>query len=506
MATRVTRRQFLKRASLVTLAMTLQPWRAVRAAAVRPPSIKFCGAAQFVSGTSHLLDTGRYRVLLDCGLFMEPENEQFNGKFSFDPQQIDLVILSHAHADHVGNLHHLIRQGYRGRIVTTDATRDIFDTVAGNMMDRKGDSRGPSKEDLETIAASFKPVPYNTKIQVVDNLVMRYTDAGHMLGSAFVELWFDETKFVFSGDIGPHDAPILCEPSILQRADYLAIESTYGDVTRKKEDWTRLGTIIRETVERGGSVLIPVFAAEKLQRLIYRIRQLKQAELVPKNIKVISDSSSGNEITEVYRRYADYYDPTAKSLTKPFDFPGFYEMSSRDSLATHGEPGMIYLSTSGMIDHATSPKHLAAMCDDPRNTLIFVGYQSPHTLGGQIYAGDRNVSISWEASDGREEHVRKDIKMRVEKLGGFSGHADGAQLVDWVGNFPKLKQVFVVHGEKTRATDMARQIHDRWGFPAMAPTHFQTINLDRAETVARRGDAPALPQFTEMERYDPQDF
>ena len=487
--------------------MTLAPWRSVRAMATRPASIKFCGAAQFVSGTSHLLDTGRYKVLLDCGLFMEPENAAFNGKFSFDPKQIDLLVLSHGHADHVGNLHHLIRQGFHGKVICTDATRDIYETVAGNLMsiDAK-DSHGPSKDDLGTLQQLFTPAPYNKKMLLADDLMLRYTDAGHMLGSAIVELWFGDTKFVFSGDIGPHDAPILCEPSILKRADYVAIESTYGGVTRKKEDWTRLGTVIQEAISSGGSVLIPVFAAEKLQRLIYRIRQLKQADLLPKNLKVISDSSSGNEITEIYRRYSDYYDGTAKSLVRPFDFEGFYEMSSRDAMATHGEPGVVYLSTAGMLDKANSPKHLAEMCENPKNTLVFVGYQSPHTLGGQIYGGQRNVEIVLGNPDKTETRLKKEIKMRVEKLSGFSGHADGAQLVEWMGNFSKAKQVFVVHGEKSRAIDMAKQIQTQWNFPAMAPKHFETIALDRTETVVRRGDAPPLPKFAELEKYDPQDF
>lgn len=490
-------------------AFTLQPWRTVRAAvAARTPTIKFCGAAGFVSGSSHLVDTGRWKVLMDCGLFMEPENEKHNGDFSFDPRHIDLVILSHGHADHVGNLHHLIRNGFKGKIVCTDATRDIFEVVAEGLMaiPGGGSSRGPSKSDLSAISDSFFPVPYNTKAALGDDLVLRYTDAGHMLGSAFIELWFGETKLVFTGDMGPRDAPVLCEPAILKRADYVMIESTYGGVTRAKENWTRLGTIISETVDRGGSVLIPVFAAEKLQRIVYRIRQLKEAGMVPKDLKVISDSTSGNKITEVYRQYADYYDATAQTLEKPFAFPGLYEMTSREAMATHGQKGIVYVSTSGMMDYANSPRHLAAMCGDSRNTLIFVGYQSPHTLGGKIYGGERNVTIKLSKPDGTPEVLNKTIAMRVEKMSGFSGHGDGAQLVDWMGNFGRLKQVYMVHGEQSRSELMARQITDRYGFPARAATLFETVKLDKTDYVTRMTDEPPKSNFEVVETYDRQDY
>jgi metallo-beta-lactamase family protein len=375
-----------------------------------------------------------------------------------------------------------------------------------NIASNTGDRKGPTKSDLATIQGSFFPVPYNTKAVLGDDIVLRYTDAGHMLGSAFIELWFGDTKVVFTGDMGPHNAPVLCEPTILKRADYVLIESTYGGVTRPKEDWTRLGTAINETVERGGSVLIPVFAAEKLQRIIYRLGQLKAAGTLPRDLKVISDSTSGNLITDVYRKYADYFDTTAKAAKKPFDFPGLLEMSGREALATHGQRGIVYLSTSAMFDHANSPRHLAAMCGDPRNTLIFVGYQSPHTLGGKIYGGQRNVTIKMSNPNGGEEVVNKTIAMRIEKMSGFSGHADGAQLVNWMGNFARLKQVYVVHGEQSRAELQARQITERYGFPARAPQLFQTAALDKTDYITRMAEAPTPSGLAENPSYDQQDY
>ncbi len=513
----VSRRRFLTKAAVAGAVLVARPWRSLWAAGdgapavitKRLPSLKFCGAAQFVSGTQHLLDTGKFRIVMDCGLFMEPENEKLNGKFTYDPKDIDLVILSHGHADHVGNLHQLIRQGFDGKIVTTDATRDIFDVVSGsirNISESSGDRRGPSKDDLEKITERFFPVPYNTKAHLGGGLVLRYTDAGHMLGSTFIELWFEDTKLVFTGDMGPKDAPVLCQPSVLRRADYVMIESTYGGVTRKKEDWTELGTHINDAVNGGGSVLIPVFAAEKLQRLIYRIGQLKSSGVLPKDLRVISDSTSGNLITDVYRKYADYFDTTARSSERPFNFPGLIEMGSKDSLSTHGQPGIVYLTTSAMFDHAASPRHLAAMCENPKNTLIFVGYQSPHTLGGKIYAGDRRVTIRIEDMSGKVETPTKDIKMRIEKMSGFSGHADGAQLVEWMGNFGQLKQAFVVHGEKSRAQLQARQITEKYGFPASAPALYDVAMLDKSESVARKTEKAPEEQFGEAQGYDKQDY
>ncbi len=171
MGRKLTRREFLKRAALASAAFTLHPWRSVLAAvSPRTPSIKFCGAAGFVSGSSHLLDTGRYRILLDCGLFLEPGNEKYNGKFSFEPSSIDLMILSHAHGDHTGNLHQLVRKGFRGRIVTNDATRDIFETVTDSMLEQaRADYRGASKSELAAISKAFLPVPYNTKVAIGDD-------------------------------------------------------------------------------------------------------------------------------------------------------------------------------------------------------------------------------------------------------------------------------------------------------------------------------------------------
>lgn len=511
MKTRITRREFLKRAAWAAAALAFQPRRTVRAAVSAPvPSLKFCGAAGFVSGSSHLLDTGRWKILLDCGAFLEPETAKYNGQFSFDPKEIDLVILSHAHGDHAGNLHQLLRKGFRGPIVCTDATRDIYEAAVDSLVDRdpgRSDPDAIRQSDLNAVLDSFHPVPYNTKAVLGDDLVLRYTDAGHMLGSAFIELWFGETKVVFTGDMGPHDAPVLCQPTILRRADYVIMESTYGGVTRPKEDWTRLGTIITETMRDGGSVLIPVFAAEKLQRVIYRIRQLREAGAVPSNLKVISDSTSGNRITDIYRRYTDYYDATAKSLNRPFNFPGFYEMTGPQALATHGgQSGIVYISTSGMMDHANSPRHLAAMCENPRNTLVFVGYQAPHTLGGKIYAGERNVTIKLPRADGSVEVLPKRIRMRVEKLRGYSGHADGAQLLQWMGNFAQLKGVFVVHGEKSRAELQAHQITAHHGFPALAPRLYQTVMLDRKDYVKRISEQTPAPAFGVEEKYDRQDY
>jgi metallo-beta-lactamase family protein len=517
MAKRITRRQFVTRAALATAGLAMQPWRSLWAEGTGPgivtsasaPSLKFCGAAQFVSGSQHLLDTGRWKILLDCGVFMEPENDKLNGAFSFDPKEIDVVILSHAHADHTGNLHHLIRQGFRGKVICTDATRDIFEVVSESLTNiglGANDRRTPRKEDLETIAESFFPVPYNTKAHLGGGLVLRYTDAGHMLGSAFIELWWDEEKFVFTGDMGPKDAPVLCEPSVLRRADYVMIESTYGGTTRKREDWTQLGTIINETITGGGSVLIPVFAAEKLQRIIYRLGQLKSAGVLPKDLRVISDSTSGNKITDVYRKYADYFDATARSSDRPFNFPGLLEMRSQEALATHGQPGMVYLTTSAMLDHAASPRHLAAMCEDRKNTLIFVGYQSPHTLGGRIYDGERDVAIRVESPDGKVEMLSRKIKMRVEKMSGFSGHADGAQLTDWMGNFGRLKQVYVVHGEKSRAQQQAQLITERYGFPAYAPALYDVAKLDKTESATRRTEESAGTELGETQTYDKQDY
>ncbi len=221
---------------------------------------------------------------------------------------------------------------------------------------------------------------------------------------------------------------------------------------------------------------------------------------------MISDSTSGNRITEIYRQYSDYFDTVAKTSQRPFNFPGLYELTGKESLATHGQRGIVYLTTSAMFDYANSPRHLSAMCRDPLNTLIFVGYQSPHTPGGKIYGGERTVTIKTTNPDGTEKAEQLVIRMRVEKMSGFSGHADGAQLVNWMSNFGRLKQVMVVHGEKSRSEMVAHQITERYGFPALAPTLYQTVMLDKADYVTRMTEEPVAADYGVTQNYDRQDY
>ena len=465
------------------------------------PALTFYGAAGRVSGSCHILETSKGLYLVDCGLFMSdtPDRDARNAEFPFDPRDVKAVFLTHAHTDHNGRLPLLVKKGFGGPIYCTDATRDLNRVILRSSLDA-GEGEGADlygRGDQQKTFGLVEAVPYNEKVSK-SGLEVRYTDAGHILGSAMVEVWADGRKILFSGDMGPEGAPILCEPTRHKDADAVLFESTYGAVAKQVVDFAAFGARVAAVVNRGGSVLIPSFALHKTQTLVHVLHQLRADGVLPRDVPVFCDSGSAQSSTEIYDAYPKYYDPEAKSARGDryaaggslFYKTGYYEARAEDALLTHGKDPAIYISTSGMLDHAAAPKHLARMAADPKNAVFLVGYQAPGSVGHDVRRGEKTVKLPIEERGEPTRYETAELKLEVDTLPGFSSHAKGQQILEWLAGFDSVGPAFVVHGDPDRQAEMAAE-SKKMGVEAFAPAEGDTFEVT-GERFAP-GPAPTLP-------------
>ena len=463
--------------------------------------LSFHGAARNVTGSCYILETGNSRVMIDCGYYQERHFKHRNWEpFPVHAPEIDAVLLTHAHLDHCGLIPKLIHEGFKGSIYCTPATEDIAKIVlkdAAHLQEEdaaykkkrhaKEGRKGPhpeiplyTVEDAEKAFPHFHSMAYEEVFEPVKNLRVSFHDAGHILGSSMLQIDFKtdgaEKRILFSGDIGRSNVPILCDPTIFKKADYAVVESTYGDRVHADNSTIpeQLADIVNTTWKAGGNIIIPSFAVERTQELLYHLSGLFRKNLIP-HIRVFLDSPMAIRVTDVFHRHAYLFDTETVNLLKegrhPCDFPGLTMTTSTEeskAIADFKEPSII-IAGSGMCTGGRVKHHIKANVTRPESALLFIGYQASGTLGRIFIEGAEEVRIH-----GKMHRV----SARIEKINGFSAHADRNELLSWVDAITdRPKCVFVTHGETEAAISFAELIENRLELTTIVPHYGEASDL-----------------------------
>lgn len=444
--------------------------------------LKFCGGAGIVTGACYLLETPKTKILVDCGMFQGSRfSEVLNeDKFPFDPKEIDAVLLTHAHIDHIGRLPKLLKEGFHGKIFGTPPTIEFARALladAEHIMRIEAEKEGwrpiYSLKDVEAVFPLTEMVGYEQTIQISEDLSCRFQNAGHILGSSIIEVFVAKedggnTKIVFSGDLGNSPAPLLNKTKDIAEADYVIIESAYGDRMHGSRDETQgiLEDVIEETIKAGGVLIIPSFATERTQELLYELNKLVENGRIPR-VPVFIDSPLAIKITEIYKKYPEFYNREAVQLIKSgdeiFNFPGlkFSETIEQSKQINAVHPPKIIVAGSGMSHGGRVLYHEKLYLPDPKSTILMIGYQIAGSIGRRLLDGEQIVRIH-----GSDVHVRA----RVIQVSGYSAHADQKQLIQWLEPMRlPLKKVFVVQGEENASSVFAGLVMDKLAVSAVVP-------------------------------------
>jgi metallo-beta-lactamase family protein len=464
--------------------------------------LHFLGANRQVTGSRYLLEVGDTRIMIDCGLFQERAFVDRNWEpCPVPPEQIDFLLLTHAHLDHVGLVPRLVMQGFNNPIITVEPTVELAEIImmdSGRIQEedakykkrrhkkenRKG--RHPevplyTAEDAKKVLPLLKGVGFNKVVELGPNVTVTFHEAGHILGSAIVELVVTEgdktRRILFSGDIGQWDKPLVGDPTLLDEADYIIVESTYGNRTHKNSGSIeeQLTEIIKKTSKRGGNVVIPTFAVERAQELMYHISKLVHEDLIP-DLPIFLDSPMAIDVTEVFRKFREYLDDETRALidsdAPPLRFPGLrFTRTTEASKAIKDQRGpSIILASSGMCTGGRIKHHLRANITRTESTIVFVGYQAFGTLGRHVLEGNPEVRIH-----GRNWPVRA----HIAKINGLSAHGDKDDLLRWLGNLDrKPKKVFLTHGDEKVSLEFADTINESLGWDTMVPHYQDVVELE----------------------------
>lgn len=463
--------------------------------------LSFLGAARSVTGSCYLLEVDDTRLLVDCGLYQErPLKERNWAPFPVPPQTVNAVLLTHAHLDHCGLLPKLAREGFRGKIYCTPATREIseimlLDSAALQEEDaefkrlrhQKEGRKGPYPEiplytvkDAQAAVPLFTSVDYKKTFQIDDSISITFYDAGHVLGSAMIQIKVhqngEERTLLFSGDIGRWNKPILHDPTVFHEADYVIMESTYGDrqLESPEEAANRLAEVINSTAKAGGNIVIPSFALERAQEMLFYLSKFLTENRIP-HLLVFFDSPMAMSINEVFEHYAELFDEEMKQLLKqnksPFNFPGLKLVRTVDEskAINHISGTVIIIAGSGMCTGGRIKHHLTTNISRKESTILFVGYQAVGTLGREIVDGAKKVRILGH---------RYKVKAKIVQIEGFSAHADKNELIRWALNFHQPpRQLFLTHGESQSAEHFATLLRNRTNWNVTVPEHRQEFWL-----------------------------
>lgn len=469
--------------------------------------IQFIGADREVTGSCHYVTCNGVHFLVDCGMEQGPDLYE-NQKIPVNPSTIDFVLVTHAHIDHSGLLPLLYNHGFRGQVYATKATCELCNIMLkdsahiqefeAEWKNRKARRAGRPEitplydmNDAMGVLEHFEALSYDKKIEITDGITVRFNDAGHLLGSASIEIWLKENgterKIVFSGDIGNGGRPLIKDPVMLKEADYVVMESTYGNRNHETPpDYAKLlAEVIRDTFQRGGNLVIPAFAVGRTQEMLYFIRRIKTENLLPEfpNFEVYIDSPLAVEATNIFHKnVAECFDDTTLALIEsgvnPIRFDGLKVAVTSDEskMINFIEKPKVIISASGMCEAGRIRHHLKHNLWRSDSSVLFVGYQVEGTLGNALLNGVREVKLFGETVE---------VKAKIVNLPGISGHADKDHLTKWISSFESnVQKVFVVHGEESTAVFFAEHVQEVTGFSAIAPYSGDAYDLITGACVA----------------------
>ncbi len=484
--------------------------------------ITFLGATKTVTGSNFLVEAAGSKFLVDCGMYQghgDIEEKNYDD-FLFNIDEIDFMLLTHAHIDHSGRIPKLYKEGYRNPIFAQKATCDLCTIMlpdSGHIQEMEVEWKNKKrirqgKKPLEPMYTAeeaiaclevFKQVKYDEIIEINENIKVRFNDAGHMLGSSIIEIWAKEngkeTKAVFTGDLGNNDIPLLASPTMIESADYLVMESTYGNRLHiKNDDKAKLFLdIVYETLQKDGTVVIPTFAVGRTQEILYELNKIKEntddEKFMEKYEKlmhapVFVDSPLAVSATEIFRKNTDLFDFEVKEAMErgdnPLEFPGlqFTRTVDESKALNESTTPSIILSASGMCEVGRIKHHLKHNIWNPNSTILFVGYQAPGTLGRKIVDGEKKVKIFGEEMS---------VNARIEYIEGYSGHADQEWLLNFVYSFyNKPKHIFLVHGEEEGQEVLKEKIEENTNIPVIIPSFGETYTLDENLLMERTYELP----------------
>ena len=493
--------------------------------------ITFLGATKTVTGSNFLVEGAGKKFLVDCGMYQGSASDEFENEapFLFNVNEIDFMLLTHAHIDHSGRIPKLYNEGYRNPVVATKATCDLCAIMlpdSGHIQEmevewknrkrtRKGEPPLPplyTAEDAGKSLELFKPVQYDQIVDVDENIQVRFNDAGHMLGSAIIEVWITENgkteKAVFTGDLGNNDIPLLSPPTMIETADYLIMESTYGNrLHMRNDDKAKIFLdVVYETLEKGGTVVIPSFAVGRTQEILYELNRIKEnkhdEDFYKKYKKLMSvpvyvDSPLAISATEVFRENMNLFNEETQKIINegdnPLEFPGlkFTKTVEESKALNASEESSIIISASGMCEVGRIKHHLKHHLWDPNSTILFVGYQAPGTLGRRLVDGEKKVKIFGEEIA---------VNARIEYIEGYSGHADQEWLMNFVYSFTtQPKHIFLVHGEPEAQVVLKQKLEENTKIPITIPDFGESYKLDESIEMLGKVEDRAKERYLRLE-------